>query len=340
MGGYMRWLSEKTEGVWWIDSIDPDDVKRALDLGAVGITVNPLLCARALQAKPDYWRKLIGPIPAGSVDERAREVIKRMTIHATEWVKAIYEKSGGKQGYVCCQVNPAVYGQADVQLEEAKLISAYAPNVSVKLPMSRAGLKALEDCIAQGIPVTGTVSFTLSQAVEIAEACERGRALALARGAKPGLCNAVIMIGRLEDYLMFAAKDMGKPELCAEIPQAGVQVVKKALKIFKEKNYSAVLLPSGMRGAHQIQRLAGLEGIFSISPNLVDDLEKQDSPQVERASEAPDEALLSRLSEMEAFRMAYNNDGLKIDQFIAFGSFQQTITQFLESGWLRAGSFV
>jgi transaldolase len=262
-----------------------------------------------------------------------------MTAHAAGWVRAIYDNTGGRQGYVCCQVNPAFYGSSDVQYEEAKIISAYAPNVSVKLPMSAAGLAALENCVAQGIPVTGTVSFTLAQAVEIAEACERGAAKARDKGIKPGLCNAVILIGRLEDYLMYAAKDMGRPELCAEIPQAGVQVVKKALKLFKEKNYSAALLPSGMRGAHQIQRLAGLKGIFSISPNLVDDLEKQDSPQTERVSEPEDEGLIRRLSEMEAFRMAYNGGGLRLDQFIAFGSFQQTITQFLESGWLRAGSF-
>ena len=339
MSGYMRWLADETPAAWWIDSIDPDDVKKALGLGAVGITVNPLLCARALQAKPGYWRSVLGPLPSGSTDEKAREIIRRMTVHAAAWVRPVYEQSGGKQGYICCQVNPGTYGQADAQLEEAKVISAYAPNVSVKLPMSRAGLAALEDCIAQGIPVTGTVSFTLAQAVEIAEACERGVAKARAKGVKGGLCNAVIMVGRLEDFLMFAAKDSGRSELCAEIPLAGVQVVKKALKLFKEKNYSANLMPSGMRGAHQIRLLAGMKGTFSISPGLTEDLEKDIPPFKKQIDEKEDEKLVSRLSEMEAFRMAYNEGGLKTDQFISFGSFQQTITQFLESGWLRAASF-
>jgi transaldolase len=338
MSGYMQWLADKTPGAWWIDSSDPDDVKGALSMGAAGITTNPLLCARALQAKPDYWREVLGPLPSDPVDQRAQEIIRRMTVHAASWVKGIYDATKGVQGYVCCQVNPKLYGEADAQVEQARIITKYAPNVSVKLPMSRAGLIALEQCIAEGISVTGTVSFTLSQVLAIGEACERGSGKARAKGINPGHCNAVIMIGRLEDYLMFAAKDMGKPELCADIPHAGVLVVKKAVKLFAEKNYSAVLLPSGMRGVHQIQNLAGIKGIFSISPNLAEDLENQDAPEIEKVNEPADENLVRRLGVMADFRSAYLPGALEPADYIAFGSFQQTITQFYESGWLRIGA--
>jgi transaldolase len=339
MSGYMQWLAEKTPGAWWIDSSDPDDVKYALTMGAGGITTNPLLCAKALYAKPDYWREVLGPLPSGSADQRVREIIRRMTVHTASWVKSIYDATGGARGYVCCQVSPKLYGEADAQVEEARSISKYAPNVSVKLPMSRAGIIALEQCIAEGISVTGTVSFTLSQALAIGEACKRGSEKALSKGINPGHCNAVIMIGRLEDYLMFAAKDMGRPELCADIPHAGVLVVKKAVKLFTERNYSTVLLPSGMRGIHQIQNLAGINGILSVSPNLADDLEKQDVPRIEKLNEPVDENLVQRLGVLADFRSAYLPDGLEATEYIAFGSFQQTITQFYESGWLRIGAF-
>ena len=340
MSGYMQWLADKTPGAWWIDSIDPDDVKHAISLGAKGITTNPYLCARSLQTKPDYWRKVLDPLrplPAGSADDRAREISRRMIVHAAEWIRPVFESSGGRQGYICCQINPKLYGDAEAQIKEAIEISRYASNISVKFPMSRAGLEAMESCMAEGIAVTATVSFTLAQVIAIAEACERANAKALSSGTKGGHCNAVIMIGRLEDYLMFAARDMGKSELCTIIPNAGVLVVKKAAEIFKEKKYSAVLLPSGMRGAHQIEKLAGLRGIFSISPNLVDDLENQNSSQNEKLSEAADLDLVKRLSEIKDFRRAYEPDGLEPNEFIGFGSFQQTITQFIESGWQRIG---
>jgi transaldolase len=339
MSGYMRWLGDKTPGAWWIDSIDPDDVKRAVSLGARGITTNPYLCARALQAKPDYWRPVLGKVPDGAVDQRAREILRRMVVHAAEWIRPVYDASGGQQGYICCQVNPKLYGDADAQIEEAALITRYAPNISVKLPVSRAGLETMEVCIGQGIAVTGTVSFTLTQANAIGEAYERGIIKARSSGIKPKPCNAVIMIGRLEDYLMSAARDMGKAELCADIPNAGVLVTKQAVTLFARKKYTAALLPSGMRGSRQIQNLAGLRGIFSISPNLADDLENQNAPQTEKLNEPLDENLVRRLSELRAFRHAYEPDGLEPDEFIGFGSFQQTITQFLESGWLRMGAF-
>jgi len=342
MSGYMRWLADETPGAWWIDSIDPEDVKRAISLGAKGITTNPYLCARSLQTKPDYWRKVFGPLwqlPTGSADDRARELLRRMIVHAAEWIRPVFDASGGQQGYVCCQINPKLYGDADAQIEQAIQIGRYAPNISVKFPMSRAGLEAMEVCMAEGIAVTGTVSFTLAQVIAIAEARERAEAKALSLGGKCGLCNAVIMIGRLEDYLMYVARDMGKSELCSDIPNAGVLVVKKAVKIFEEKKYSAALLPSGMRGAHQIQKLAGIRGIFSISPNLVDDLENQNPALNEKLSEPPDLDLVQRLSEMKDFRRAYEPDGLEPNDFLGFGSFQQTITQFLESGWLKIGAF-
>lgn len=339
MSGYMKWLAENTPGTWWIDSIDPDDVKGAISLGAKGITTNPFLCAKALQAKPDYWRKVLGKLPGASVDERAQEILRRMVVHAADWIRPVYDAANKQQGYICCQINPRLYGDVDAQAEQALQISRYAPNISVKFPMSNAGLKAMESCIAQGIPVTGTLSFTLAQVIAIAEAYERACVKAGSSGIKPGLCNAVIMIGRLEDYLMFAARDMGKSELYADIPNAGVLITKKAAKIFKERGYSAVLLPSGMRGAHQIQNLAGLPGIFSISPNLADDLENQNTPQNEKLNEPEDLDLVSRLSVLKDFRRAYESDGLKPDEFLGFGSFQQTITQFLESGWLRMGVF-
>jgi transaldolase len=339
MSGYMQWLAEKTPGAWWIDSSDPDDVKHALAIGAEGITTNPLLCARALYAKPDYWREVLGSLPSGSADQRAREIIRRMTVHAASWVKSIYDATGGAQGYVCCQVNPQLYSEADAQVEEARSIAKYAPNVSVKLPMSKAGIIALEQCIAEGISVTGTVSFSLSQVLAIGEACERGSGKARAKGINPGHCNAVIMVGRLEDYLMFAARDMGRPELCADIPHAGVLVVKKAAELFGERNYSAVLLPAGMRGIHQIQNLAGIKGILSVSPNLANDLEKQDILRIEKLNEPADENLVRRLGVMADFRNVYLPGGLEATEYIALGSFQQTITQFYESGWLRIGAF-
>ena len=89
----------------------------------------------------------------------------------------------------------------------ARRFHAWAPNIAVKLPAALAGLDVLEDCVAEGITATATVSFTVPQVVAIAERHRAGRQRALQSGVKPGKCFAVIMIGRLDDYLREVAED-------------------------------------------------------------------------------------------------------------------------------------
>ena len=89
----------------------------------------------------------------------------------------------------------------------AKRYHAWAPNIAVKLPATSAGLDVMEDCIAEGIAITMTVSFTVPQVIAIGERHMAGIQRAKAKGVEPGKCFAVIMIGRLDDFLREVAHD-------------------------------------------------------------------------------------------------------------------------------------
>ena len=56
----------------------------------------------------------------------------------------------------------------------------------MKLPAVSAGLDVLEDCIAEGITATATVSFTVPQVIAIAERCRAGRQRAKRNGIEAG----------------------------------------------------------------------------------------------------------------------------------------------------------
>lgn len=60
-------------------------------------------------------------------------------------------------------------------IEEAKILSSWAPNLVVKLPATNAGIEAYEICTALGMNVAATVCFTVPQALAVGEAAERGR---------------------------------------------------------------------------------------------------------------------------------------------------------------------
>src|SRR5204863_6536603 len=112
-----------------------------------------------------------------------------------------FKTGDGRSGFVCAQVNPVRASDRACMDAMAHRFRAWAPNIAVKLPATAAGLDVLETCIAQGISVTATVSFTVPQVVAVAERHRAGSVRARATAVEPGKCFAVIMIGRLDDYL-------------------------------------------------------------------------------------------------------------------------------------------
>ena len=136
-----------------------------------------------------------------------------------------FNTSQGRSGFVCAQANPLLAGDRDCMRAMAKRFHAWAPNIAVKLPATSAGLDVLEDCVAEGITITATVSFTVPQVVAIAERHRTGIQRAQANGVAPGKCFAVIVIGRLDDYLREVAQNNRAAAAEGDIRQAGLAIL-------------------------------------------------------------------------------------------------------------------
>ncbi len=59
-------------------------------------------------------------------------------------------------------------------MEQAVHFNGLAPNIQVKIPATAAGIVAIEEATRLGVNINATVSFTLPQAIAVAEAVERG----------------------------------------------------------------------------------------------------------------------------------------------------------------------
>ena len=208
-----------------------------------------------------------------------------------------------------------------------------APNIAVKLPVTAAGLDVLEACVAEGITVTATVSFTVSQSIAVGESYRRGIAEARRNGKKPGKCFAVIMIGRINDYLRIVAQDNDISVSDAEISQAGVAIAKRAYHIFQDRGYEAVLLLAGFREVSQVVALAGANAVATLSPQIISALVQSDLPKEQRHGEELDPKSLASLSKIPEFVRSYEPEGMRPGDFVAFGEVQRTLVQFYESGW-------
>lgn len=338
---YLLWAIENTKTVWWHDSAEPSELELGIHRGAIGATTNPFLSHLALLRNKDLWSNEIEDVLIEDLEPeiKAERLMSVVISHAAGQLGPQYERSAQQMGYVCAQVNPARAAERECMLSMARRFHAWAPNIAVKLPATLAGLDVLEDCTSEGITATLTISYTVPQVIAIAERHRRGIQRAQQSGIKPGRCFAVIMIGRLDDYLRDVAHDCKADISESDIRQSGLAVSKRAYSIYKQSGYEATLIVAALRGTYHMTELAGAEIIMSIAPPYQEMLLSEELPCEERIDNPIPSDVIERLSALPEFVRAYEPDGMKPEDFIAYGVTQKTLAQFHEGGWKLLENF-
>lgn len=337
---FLKWMSANTPTVYWHDSAINAELEAAMENGAVGMTTNPFLVNATLQNDTEFWKQNIEAVPADITgDARAEEWICRVVSYYAKKLAPLREK-GPYAGYVCAQTNPCKPGDVEATVNLARKYGACGKNVVIKMPATNAGIEAIEICAAEGLNVAATVSFTVPQVLAVGEAITRGHKKARENGIEPGLGIAVMMVGRLDDYLRDVAADTKANVSESDIISAGTASMKRAYKIFKERNLDCVLMPAGCRGAYAIADLAGAEMICSVAPGIEKALRTNEVLE-ERIDVDVDADVIARLQTMPEFVKAYEPDGMTRNEFITFGSCNRTLDQFVQCGWnpLKTFSF-
>jgi len=334
---YLKWLSG-TASWWWNDSAEYDSMDQAIANGSTGVTTNPLLIKRSLYGHPDFWRPYLDSAKGLKGDEKAEEILRCVTVEIAKKYQPVFEKTEGIQGYVCAQVNPKKQGDTGVMVEMGRRLAAWAPNIAVKVPATAAGLRAIEELTAEGITTVGTVSFTVAQAVRLAERQQAGLARCRAAGKKTGKVFSVVMVGRLDDYLRDVAHDMESDVPESDIIQAGTAVIKKAYGICRERGYESKLMPAGMRGGYHAVALAGADMSMSLSAGIHTALAKETEYREHISESVPDD-VIARLRTIPEFVRAYDLDALPTEEFIRYGVSQRTLSQFVDAGWAPISEF-
>lgn len=334
MGTYFEWLTSQTPSRWWHDSAIPNEIQAALKLGAEGVTTNPVLTFKSFQADPDFWREKVEAIPQDlDFEERAETLLKLVATYAAGLCRDIFDKTDGRQGYALGQLNPSRAGDAEGMLAQARRVHSWAPNIAIKLPATRAGVEVVENLAAECIPICATINVSVSQAVAVAEAYEKGAKKAEAAGKKPPLCLVVQQVGRLDDYIRDLVKDAKADIGEADVILAGLAMAKRTYRIFKEKKYRSIIMPAGLRGTYHVTEMGGGEITYSIHPRIQKMILDAEPKQEERIDVPVDKAALERLLTLPEFRKAYEPDALQPGEFIAFGVVQKLLSQFAETGW-------
>jgi transaldolase len=143
--------------------------------GVSGVTCNPTIFARALRGSDRYDDQLGR---ARSRDPRALyfELALEDVRQAAALLHPTYVESGGRDGYVSFECTPDVAHDARATVRQALAVRRRvpAPNLMVKVPGTRAGMRAIEALTAAGINVNVTLLFTARSCERAARAYTRG----------------------------------------------------------------------------------------------------------------------------------------------------------------------
>ncbi|WP_026695599.1 fructose-6-phosphate aldolase [Peribacillus kribbensis] len=180
---------------FFIDTANLDDIKKAYKLGVLsGVTTNPSLVVKE----------------GVKFEERIEEIL--VAVPEVESVSA--------------EVTPNALSAEDMIAEADELVKINGgnKNITIKLPMTLAGLEACRNLTQKGIKTNVTLIFSVNQAL---------------LAARAGATYVSPFLGRLDD-----------------ISEDGVQLVAKIAELFRVHNLDTQIIAASVRHPDHVTRVA------------------------------------------------------------------------------------
>jgi transaldolase len=191
-------LSKRGQSIW-IDSLsrtmlESGELKRLMtDDAVVGVTTNPTIFQKAIaqgDAYDEQLKELLDTEP--DMKEIFLQLSARDVEAALDLLAKVHE-ADAQDGYVSWEVDPTLAYDREATFDEAMRLHAWLdrPNLYVKIPATKPGLGAIEDCIANEKSINVTLIFSLQRYREVVEAYLRGLERLVASGGDPSAVHSV-----------------------------------------------------------------------------------------------------------------------------------------------------
>ncbi len=193
----LQQLSARGQSVW-IDYLSRDllqsgELRRMMEEDAVvGVTSNPTIFQKALSQGDAYDEQLKELEHAGDAKEIFLHLAVRDVENALDLLAPVHERNP-EDGYVSIEVDPTFAYDAKATFEEALRLHEWIrrPNLYVKIPGTKPGLEAIEDCIAAGRSINVTLLFALDMHSASMEAYLHGLERFVEGGGDPATVRSV-----------------------------------------------------------------------------------------------------------------------------------------------------
>jgi transaldolase len=229
-------LHEAGQSIWL------DNITRALlnegtldryiaDYSVTGLTSNPTIFDKAIEGGTDYDADIAARKATGASDE---EVFFELAVadlrRAADAFAAVHARTDGVDGWVSLEVSPLLAHDTGSTIAEARTLHRKAArgNLFIKIPGTREGLPAIEECIYAGVPVNVTLLFSAEQYQAAAEAYLRGVERRVQDGLNPAVASvASLFISRWDKAVAGQVPEELRDRL-------GIAVAKQAYRAYRE----------------------------------------------------------------------------------------------------------
>lgn len=321
----------------WTDSFHVADHEYGLTQGITGITTSPTWVSRMLCNEQGYEHKeVIQQLQKEHPEYNEQEMIWAWTLEMgkrrSNIMRPLWESGQPSKGRFSIQTSIYDYNHAQRMVRMAEEVDQCGPNMQVKIPSTKAGMEAMEECTYKGISVMATLCFSVDQAIAAAEAIARG----MKRREDEGLSNeglhpvCAVLLGMQDDWLKAYADQENIVVHPDALHWGGVAVCKKVYQIFKERGYATRVLTAYYRHQLHWSEFIGGDIIMTIPAKWQRrfancDVEIKNYMDVPVAVET-----LRQLRKLKPFVQAYEEGSLSVDDFHTFGPVVLTLHYFTE----------
>ena len=161
----------------WLDNLRRDYLRgghlaELVDKGIRGVTSNPTIFAKAIEAGTAYDEQFADLLRTKTVEEAYWELVADDITHALDVLRPVNDSSGGLDGFVSLEVAPSLAHDTAATVESARYWHERIgrPNLYVKIPATAEGVPAIRAMVAEGRNINITLLFSVERYDEVIEA--------------------------------------------------------------------------------------------------------------------------------------------------------------------------
>lgn len=340
MADYFKRVEKHTATRFWINNVTQEQARLAIEAGARNCTQNPTYPWKILNSDTDgaEAREILDRILRAESDDETALMKFQMEMIAkiAKLFEPIYEASNGRDGWVTIQSSP-LHETKEFIVEWGKKYKEKAPNLMIKIPVTKHGIAGIEELLSLGCAVLATEVMSLAQMMDACEIYEK-----FYRDMdNPPVAALAHIAGIFDEELQAQAKD-GKIQVDRDcLWQAGIAVAKKGRCMMENRGYHINFVSGGARGLHHFTEMVGVNGSVTINWNgTADKLLELDGVVIDRFHAQPSPNVIEELLEnIPDFRRAYERKGLRMEEYESFAPVVRFRNSF-EDAWRKARAYI